>query len=249
MTFLNRYKRILALIVALISIFSICGCQAVDTDYGTGSDNSDLNKKNDSVKVGKEAKIMSLDRVMSDYIDISLFDEENYADIYLGSDFEIEAHINENIFEVPCKLNDLADKGWVLADNNTHDKNSTIFAQEAVDLVFTDNEGNKITAQFYNTKKSSVKLSECNIVKFTLKNGFYKNPKKYISFNINGITNSMAITDIIDTLGTPSHFYPVTETEYYLDYFISKRDRRNGITVFVSTVDDCITKIEFSYYK
>ena len=59
----------------------------------------------------------------------------------------------------------------------------------------------------------------------------------------------MAITDIINTLGTPSHFYAVSETSYYLDYFITKRDRRNGITVYINPVDDNITAIEFSFYK
>ena len=59
----------------------------------------------------------------------------------------------------------------------------------------------------------------------------------------------MAITDIIHVLGTPSHFYAISDTSYYLDYFISKKDRRNGITVYINPVDDIITKIEFSYYK
>ena len=59
----------------------------------------------------------------------------------------------------------------------------------------------------------------------------------------------MAITDIIDTLGTPSHFYGIDESNYYLDYFISQRDRRNGITVYINPSDNAITAIEFSYYK
>jgi hypothetical protein len=59
----------------------------------------------------------------------------------------------------------------------------------------------------------------------------------------------MAVTDIIDNLGTPSHFYQVSENAYYLDYFITKKDRRNGITVYINPVDDLITAIEFSYYK
>ncbi|MBP3600007.1 MAG: hypothetical protein J6J30_02885, partial [Clostridia bacterium] len=78
---------------------------------------------------------------------------------------------------------------------------------------------------------------------------YYNNPNDDNAFNINGITNEMAITDIIHVLGTPSHFYAISDTSYYLDYFISKKDRRNGITVYINPVDDIITKIEFSYYK
>ena len=59
----------------------------------------------------------------------------------------------------------------------------------------------------------------------------------------------MAITDIIDTLGTPSHFYGIADNNYYLDYFISENDRRNGITVYINPSEDSITAVEFSYYK
>ena len=59
----------------------------------------------------------------------------------------------------------------------------------------------------------------------------------------------MAITDVIDTLGTPSHFYKVSDNSYYLDYFATKKDRRNGITVYINPAEDSITAIEFSFYK
>ena len=59
----------------------------------------------------------------------------------------------------------------------------------------------------------------------------------------------MAITDVINTLGTPSHFYKVSDNLYYLDYFITKKDRRNGITVYINPNEDNIVSIEFSYYK
>ena len=242
-------KKLLALVVALVFVFSVCGCNKVDENYGLTSELIDANKKTKEVKVGDEEKIMSLDTVMSNFFDISEFDEENYADIYLGSDFVLDAKINGTYFEVPEKLNNLAVKGWVLSSKNTHDKNSTVFSHQAIELGFENEKGKKLTAQIYNSDNSGIKLWECNIVKFTIKNDYYKNPKDYIKFDVNGITNSMSITDIVTTLGTPSHFYPVSDTEYYLDYFISKKDRRNGITVYVSTVDDAITKIEFSYYK
>ena len=59
----------------------------------------------------------------------------------------------------------------------------------------------------------------------------------------------MVLTDVIDVLGVPSHFYKVDKNQYYLDYFISKEDRRNGITVWVDVEDDVITAVEFSMYN
>ena len=95
-----------------------------------------------------------------------------------------------------------------------------------------------------------MRYTKCSIVKFRIENNNIYNPSsEYGDFNINGITNSMAITDITDTLGSPSHFYAVSENQYYLDYFISRDDRRNGITVYVDPTDDSITSIEFSFYK
>ena len=101
----------------------------------------------------------------------------------------------------------------------------------------------------YNSSRSSVKLSKCYVVKIFIENDFYKDSENYKKFNINGITNSMAITDVIHTLGTPSHFYKVSDSCYYLDYFITKKDRRNGITVYINPIDDLILSVEFSYYK
>ena len=92
-------------------------------------------------------------------------------------------------------------------------------------------------------------LSEWETVRLISEYNFYQNTEAYNEFNVNGVNNRMAITDIIDTLGTPSHFYGISENNYYLDYFISRDDRRNGITVYIDPANDSITAIEFSYYK
>ena len=136
-----------------------------------------------------------------------------------------------------------------LTKGNTYDANSLVFSYETVDLYFENENGINIFAQVYNSSNTSKKLSECNIVKFKIDNTFYSNPNTHINFDVNGITNSLAITDVINILGVPSHFYKVSDSSYYLDYFVSIDDRRNGITVYVNPVDDIITAIEFSYYK
>ncbi len=242
---LKHYK-LLSFVLSVLIIISVCGCSPVDNDYGVSSETETIESKFQSVE---DTKIMSSDRVMSQYFDISLFDEENYSDIYLGKKFKIDAVINNSTFKVPTKLSDFEELGWYLCEGNTYDEKSLVFAYETVDLYFKNESGVKIFAQVYNSSRSSKQLYECYIVKFKIDNNFYVDSENYVQFNVNGIDNSMAITDIVNILGTPSHFYKVSDTSYYLDYFITKKDRRNGITVYINPVDDLITAIEFSYYK
>ncbi len=245
------FKRLFCFLFAITLIFSFSACSPVDENYGISSEASlDDSAENgyEYVEVGEDP-IMSSDRVMSKFFDISLFDEENYSDIYLGKKFKIEASFAGYEIPVPTKIDTLKKMGWQLADGNIYDENSLIFSYETIETVFQDTNGLQIKAWFYNSSRSSVQLKECYIVKLLIENDFYSNPEQYNSFNINGITNSMAVTDVIDTLGTPSHFYAVSDTCYYLDYFITKKDRRNGITVYINPVDDNVISVEFSYYK
>ena len=245
------FRRIFCVFVALLLLITTAACGTVDEDYGKAPEKENTQNTADVVsnRNNADTTIMSLDRVMSNYIDISLFDEENYADVYLGKRFDIDAQYLGKTLEVPTKLEDLEENGWVLAEGNSYNANSLVFSYESVDIILTNSEGKKISAQMFNSSRSSKALSKCYVVKYSIENNYYTNPQDYNSFNINGITNSMAITDIIQILGTPSHFYAVSNNCYYLDYFISKKDRRNGITVFVNPIDDIITKIEISYYK
>ncbi len=240
-------RKILIFCLSILLIFSFTACSPVDEDYGVVSSVSSEDNA-EHIDVG-DTKIMSSDRVMSKYFDISLFDEENYSNIYLGNKFDIDAIFGDFKFEVPVKIEQLKEDGWRLAEGNKYDENSLVFAYETIDATITNDQGNVIAVQFYNSSRSSVKLSKCYIVKYKIENYFYKNVESYAEFNINGITNTMAITDVINTLGTPSHFYKVSENSYYLDYFISRRDRRNGITVYLDPIEDLVTAVEFSYYK
>ena len=224
-------------------------CGTFETGSDTAAENTDKNKGINITYNDNNAPIMSSDRVMSKYFDISLFDEENYADIYLGKKFKIDSKYIDDEFEVPTTIKKMNEKGWNLSLGNAYDENSLVFSYETIETVMENENGVTIKAWFYNSSRSSKKLSECNIVKFLINNDFYADIQNHTSFNINGITNSMAITDIINTLGTPSHFYEVSDSLYYLDYFITKKDRRNGITVYINPIEDNIVSIEFSYYK
>lgn len=238
----------LVLSFVLLSLF-LNGCEKLDKNYGVKDVESEISsdEKTKMIDVA-DTKIMSSDRVMSSYFDISLFDEENYSEIYLGKKFKIDAVLADEELSVPTKIQKMKENGWNFAEGNTYDDGSLVFSYETIETVLTKNDYN-ITAVFYNSSRSSQKLENCNIVKFIINNDFYSNPDAYHSFNINGITNMMAITDIVDILGTPSHFYKVSDTSYYLDYFITKKDRRNGITIFINPVEDNITSVEFSFYK
>jgi len=245
------FKRTIAFLLCLALVLGLCACSEIDNDYGVNSEIVATEESQAEIvkNYDENTKIMSLDRVMPKYVDISLFDEENYSDIYLGKDFKIDAEFLGQNLPVPARLDEILDLGWEFASGNEYNANSLVFSFETIDIVLKNKDGVKIKTQFYNSSRSSVKLSECYLVKYHINNNFYKNIKNYNEFKINEVTNAMAITDIINILGTPSHFYAVSEESYYLDYFISKDDRRNGITIYVNPIDDCITAIEFSYYK
>lgn len=245
---MNNFFKLLTVFLLLLAL---AACSPVDNDYGVSSQSVTVkeDKAQKSVESVPQAPIMSSDRVMSKYFDISVFDEENYADIYLGKKFKINALLNDKALEVPTTLAALEKAGWRLADGNTYDKNSLVFSYETIDILLESDYGYQLSAQMYNSSRSSVHLSECYVVKYFINNDFYADSENFNSFNINGVNNSMAVTDVIEALGTPSHFYKVSDTCYYLDYFITKKDRRNGITVYINPVDDLILSVEFSYYK
>lgn len=240
-----KYIKFFTLIVTICLIFS--SCSKVDKNFAV---TSDVNVKSDDSTADQSLpEIMSLDRKMSKYFDISLFDEENYADIYLGKKFVVDATYADTKLTVPTTMETLTNAGWKLPEGSDYDENSLVFAKETVSLNFENSSGAKIHALFYNASNSSVRLLKCRIVKFRIVNNYFKSKKKNFEFNICGITNQSVITDIIHILGTPSHFYQMTEDTYYFDYFLEKRDRRNKIRIYVNLVDDAITEIEFSCYK
>ena len=199
------------LMIILITL-SLSACSPVDKSYGVDSSEpaaSESSVKKVSDDVSRPA-IMSDDRVMPQFVDISLFDEENYSKIYLGKKFKFNVSFAGDEFSVPTTLTAIEKNGWKLLENSQYDEDSLVYACDSVDAVFENENGVKINATFFNSSNSSIKLKKCNIVKFKIENDFYTNADSYDEFNVNGVNNKMAITDIIDTLGTPSHFYGIS---------------------------------------
>lgn len=243
-------KKILSLILCCFFTFSLVACEKFDEDYGKSSANQETQVA-DTKPAEKEIKIPDIksdDSVMPTYVDISLYDEENYADIYLGEKFEYKITYVGSAISVPSSYKEITKEGWTLLPSDEYSEESQILAGKSLTVEFVNEYNKKLTAVFYNGKKSSISLKKCPIVKFIIKENVIDANAEYGQFFVNGVNNVSAITDIIEHLGTPSHFYCVSENKYYLDWFITEKDRRSGITIYVDTAEDRIDSIEFSYY-
>ncbi len=242
-------KKILCLLLCCASLISLAACEKFDDNYGKSSAVKEpiatADKTENQIKI---PEIKSDDSVMPTYFDISLYDEENYADIYLGEDFEYKITYVGSAITVPSSYKEMSKEGWTLLSSDEYNEDSQILAGKSITVEFVNEYDKKITAVFYNNKKSSTALKKCPIVKFIIKENIIDANAEYGQFFVNGVNNVSAITDIIERLGSPSHFYCVSENKYYLDWFISESDRRSGITIYVDTAEDHIDSIEFSYY-
>jgi len=235
-------------VLCCVFLFCLSACEKFDENYGKSSARPEKSENKTSSEEIKIPEIKSDDEIMPTYVDISLYDEENYADIYLGKDFKYKITYVGSALEVPTTYKNMTQEGWSLVESPEYDENSQILAGKSITTEFINEYNKKITAVFYNSKKSSVPLKKCSIVKFIVKENIIDANAPYGQFFVNGVNNVSAITDIIERLGSPSHFYRVAENKYYLDWFISEKDRRSGITIYVDTAEDRIDSIEFSYY-
>ncbi len=238
-----KFKKFISAVIIAALLLTLCSCTVVpDGNRDLASDD----KTNNTGSYNELPDIVSLDKKMANYFDISLFDEENYSNIYLGKKFKFNVTYNDKKITVPTTLEKLEESEFSIQQGSEYDKNSYIFAKETVTLKFAD-ANSSFTALFYNSSNTSTRLNKCNIAKIRLENSL--NTRNIVHFNVNGIDNYSTVTDVVTILGTPSHFYATTEDTYYFDYFISKSDRRNKIRVFVDLTNDYVTAVEFSYYK
>lgn len=243
-------KKLIAVILCFILALVFAGCSKVDSDYGVSSSSDvieDEEKTNSQVQ--SYPAIMSDDEVMPKFFDISLYDEENYANIYLGKDFEYDITYSGMKMKLPSSYDEMLKLGWSLVESKDYNSNVSILAGKYLRANFQNADGRQIIVVFYNPQKTSKKMKKCNIVKFIVpENKSNTLSEEYGSFLVNGVNNDSAITDVIEQLGNPSHFYAVSESKYYFDYFLTPQDRRSGITVYVDIENDCIDSIEISYY-
>lgn len=238
-----KFKKFLATILTVVLLLGLSACTVSPNENAGIANDSSTEEVN---SFNELPEIISLDKKMANYFDISLFDEENYSNNYLGKKFEFNVTYNDKKITVPTTLEELNKAEFAIQAGSEYNENSYIFAKETITLKFADF-NSSFTALFYNSSNKSKRLNSCNIAKIRLENSL--NTRNIVHFNINGIDNYSTVTDVITILGTPSHFYAVTENNYYFDYFISKADRRNKIRVYVDLEDDFVSAVEISYYK
>ena len=245
----NAFKKICVGLLALTMLF-LSACSEVDNNYGVKNDkNSDKTSQSDKYKDIEIPEISSDDTVMPKYLDISLYDVENYADVYLGSDFEYNITYCDSSLALPASYEKMLEAGWKMS-SDTVTSESMILAGEKIKVEFVNDAGKSLIGTFYNSDKSSAALNSCDIVKLTVEeNALETGNTKYGEFWVNGVGNNSSINDIIEALGTPSHFYAVSNEVYYFDYFLNKKDKRDRMTVYVNPVDDYLISIEVSRYN
>lgn len=237
------YAAVLCLLLSVV--FLLSACSPVDKEYGVGPEDSEP-QKTESVEL---PTIRSTDKVMPIYFDISRYDEENYADIYLGKKYEMQFTYGGTELTLPMSYKEFAAKGWEL-DGELLAPDSTLLSGETVEAVFFNKYQKRLKCVLYNAGNASARLQKCNIVKLIIPENVLLNPDSaYDLFWLNGVTNHAAITDVVEYLGAPSHFYDEGEGLYYFDYFLTQDDKRSRITVHIDVNEDCVTSVEMAKYK
>ena len=237
-----KFKSVFAFALAALLLVSFAACSPIDNNYGVESSKPESAKKDVSVP-----EIKSTDVIMSNYFDISKYDEENYADIYLGKKFSYKITYSGSELTLPFSFKELEKKGFKLSEG--YEENDTVFAGEMSEVVFENEYGNVLNAVFYNSGKSSQKLKKCNIVEFSVpENSLFVKDSKYGQFWINGVSNGSAITDITDYIGAPSHFYSADGNIYCLDFFMGKDDTRSKMSITVEGANDKVISVKVSKF-
>lgn len=236
-----QLQKIVALLLVLVfALGTLTSCSEVDDQYGVESEPNE-SVSEDTTEI---PTIRSTDKVMPLYFDISRYDEENYADIYLGKKYEVKFTYAGDEFELPLSCKQLTKKDWkILGEGLTPD--SLVKSGETVEVLFVNEYEIQLKCVFRNNSNSTAKLKKCDLVRVVVdENVLLKSESPYGQFWLNGVTNHSAITDVVEYLGAPSHFYAVSENEYYFDYYLTKEDKRVGLTVHIDVGEDSVTAIE-----
>ena len=145
-------------ICMVIMLISLCGCSNFDKNYGTQSKPQTSENSSDNKKDIKIPEIKSDDEIMPTYFDISLYDEENYADIYLGEKYKYNITYCGSEIKVPSSYKEMVKKGWKLADSSEFTPDSIVLAGKSAEVIFVNEYDKLLNAVFFNSGKSSVSL-------------------------------------------------------------------------------------------
>ena len=95
-----KFKKFISVFLIAVLLCGLSACTEIP-------DLSDDEKIDDTVSYSELPDIVSLDKKMANYFDISLFDEENYSNIYLGKKFKFDVTYNDKKITVPTTLEKL----------------------------------------------------------------------------------------------------------------------------------------------
>lgn len=242
-----KIKKLFAILMVFSIMLSLTGCSKVDRSGDSSSANTSSKPDYTNIKI---PEIKSEDQIMPTYVDISIYDVENYADIYLGKKYKFKITYSGSELTVPISYKEMQEKDWVLIEENEITADSTVLAGKYQQVRFKNEFDTELIGVFYNSSNSSKSLKKCKIVKFIIPENKVDNPNSvYGDFWVNGVSNNSAITDVIECLGAPSHFYAVSPEEYYLDYFLFEEDKRNKITVYINPAEDSVKSIYFARFE
>ena len=194
-------------------------------------------------------EISSDDRVMTAFLDITYYNVENYAEIYLGNDYNVSAEFDGTELTAPSKYDDLLESGFVLDENSEYKSDSVIYAGDKCFVTFKGPKENILTCEFYNDSAKSKEVKDCILVKYGNFINLSDAGKIYPNFYINGFTGSSSLSEVITKLGYPSHFHKLNDNLYLLDYFFDKNDLRSRITIHAIPTEDTVTSVAYCRYK
>ncbi len=236
-------KKLLIFFLALL-IATLSGCSKAEE----ATDDS-APQKHPVYNVEKPL-IKSSDPIMPLYVDISIYDEEDYSKVYLGKDFQFDFNYSGTAFSLPTDYPTVKEAGYDFSNLDEYNSESIVKAGQTLEVLLQDAHSNLLCATFYNQSYASLKIESCPIVKLSIKeNNLTTEGSLYSQFSINGVNNHSVITDVIDALGAPSHFETFIPNHYRLSYFLTAADRREKIVIGVDMANDCICSVEVAKYK
>lgn len=244
---MKKFFRTTFLLFLSIGLVFLSACNPVEDSMGTPTE-EEIETPKYKYKDVVPLSIPSDDRVMSVFFDITYYNVENYAEIYLGKDYKITGEFDGIKLTAPSDYSTLIKGGFVLDDKNDFSDKSIVYAGDKHTLTFKSPNGYTLDAVFYNDQAQSKKLSECILVKYECKNDSTDPNTIKSLLSVNGISFSSSLSEVITKLGYPSHFHKENDNLYSLDYFLDKDDLRNRITVFAYPAEDSVTSISFCKY-
>lgn len=245
---MRRFSKAIIFSLVFVFVFSFCGCEKMDDDYGksTPIESSEVVTTDELIY----PEIKSSDEIMPKYFDISQFDEENYSTSYLGKNFDLKITYAGSTVSLPISYSKISKLGWEFTEGSQYDLDSVITAGKNIEVTLCNEYNKLLNVVFFNSAKSSKKLSKCDIVKIIIpENCLNTNESNYGLFWVNGVTNQSAINNIVEYWGIPSHFYMVDTEHYYFDYFFTRDSKRSGITVHVDPENDVLLSLEIAVYQ